>query len=103
MHKSYFHGTASDYIQVVSHKDQHQKLKGLGFVDSVDDLPGGSGNQVQTEPAQSSQIDIRQAIEECEDKGELESLILSVMDVNLDKRKSLENMKADALQVLDER
>lgn len=101
MHKSYFHGTKSDYIQVVSHKDQDAKLKALGFVASHDDLANGSG--VENKPAQSSQINLRDAIDECDDKGELEALMISVKGVNLDKRKSLENMKADALQVLDER
>lgn len=102
MHKSYFHGSKSDYIQVVSHKDQGQKLKALGFVECVDDLAGGSGVHVEAPQAQPSQINLRDAIAECEDKGELESLIMSVKGVDLDKRKSLENMKADALQVLNE-
>lgn len=103
MHKSYFHGTPSDYIQVVSHRDQDARLKALGFVECVDDLVDNSGGYVEAPQAQSSQINLRDAIDECDDKGELEALMISVKGVNLDKRKSLENMKADALQVLDER
>ena len=95
MHKSYFYGSPDDYIQVVAHKEQyHDKLVKMGFVESVDQL----GKQDKSE-----MVDVRELINEASNKDELEDAVKSLLDVDLDKRRSLENMKIDALKVLDER
>lgn len=64
-----------------------------GWVQSGAKQEGGS---------QKPQIDLRAAINDSTDKNELEALMKSTKGVDLDKRKSLDNMKADALAVLDE-
>lgn len=100
MHISYFLGTKADYIQVVSHRDQDKELKELGFVRSVDDLPDDTGSSEEPVVHEISQSDLRDSINDCQDKSELEDLMLSLGIINLDKRKSLDNMKADALQAI---
>jgi hypothetical protein len=105
MHISYFHGTRGDYVQVVSHKDQDQKLKALGFVRSVDDLHGGESDPVEKSESQDDepqQVDVETAIHECVDKNEVESLILSTIGVDIDKRGTLDTVKEKAFKALEE-
>lgn len=104
MHVSYFHGTKGDYVQVVSHKDQDQKLKALGFVRSVDDLPDGNSpadEQVETQVSGPKQIDVRSAVRGCIDKDEVEALILSTIGVDIDKRGSLDTVKEKAIAAIE--
>lgn len=104
MHVSYFHGTKGDYVQVVSHKDQDQKLKAIGFVRSFDDLPDGNSaadEQIEAKVSGPQQIDVSAAVRECIDKEEVEALILSTIGVDIDKRGSLDTVKEKALAAIE--
>jgi hypothetical protein len=105
MHISYFHGTKGDYVQVVSHKDQDKKLKALGFVCSVDDLPDGESDpveKVESQAVEPQQVDVEAAIYGCVDKNEVESLILSTIGVDIDKRGTLDTVKEKAFKALED-
>lgn len=100
MHISYFLGTRDDYVQVVSHKDQDSKLKALGFVCSVQDLHDAEPAIVEVVESEGTEIDLRAAINDCRDKDEIESLLMSTIGVDLDKRGSLETVKEKAMAAL---
>lgn len=103
MHKSYFYGSPDSFIQVVAHKEGcHDTLTRLGFVDSSDKLGAASGRAQNdaTKPQKVSNGEMKELIKPSETKDELEALIKDAFDVDLDKRKGLDKLKSEALELV---
>lgn len=96
MFLSMFHGAKDDYIQVVVHHEQYEeKMRAMGWVESVDDL----GEDSAVDPLK---IDHHSTVSGFLDKDAVESYIKEHFGVDIDKRGSLETVKEKALAVINE-